>query len=91
MSNKSYNLLLSKLKKGDKKAFEEIYVQFYRELCVYISNFTNNQLVVEDIVQDVLMKLWKNREDIQSQYSKSNGMILTCYPPRLRTLLRIRR
>lgn len=79
MDSTSYKLLLSKLKKGNKKAFEEIYVRFYSELCVYISNFTNNQLVAEDIVQDVLMKMWNNRADIHIHTSLQSYLYKSVY------------
>lgn len=79
VGNISYKKLLTRLKKGNTKAYKEIYKCFYGELCVYVFNFTNNQMVAEDIVQDVLMKLWDNRADLNIHTSLKSYLYKAAY------------
>jgi len=37
----------------------------YNDLCIYLRNYSGNNDNVEDIVQNVLLKLWEKRAEIQ--------------------------
>lgn len=54
-SNKKFELL-----------FEEIYSLYYVELCVFAQRFLPQEEDAEEIVQDVIYKLWENKESIES-------------------------
>lgn len=50
--------------KGDKKAFERLYLQFYAPLCRYAMRFVHSSHIAEDIVQNVLLHVWESRETL---------------------------
>ncbi|WP_299550584.1 RNA polymerase sigma-70 factor [Seonamhaeicola sp.] len=56
--------LIDRLKVDDKKAFDYIYNTYYDSLCLYIFSFSNNDTIAEDIVQEVLLKLWERRRKL---------------------------
>ncbi|MEH6679442.1 MAG: RNA polymerase sigma-70 factor [Sediminicola sp.] len=56
--------LVEGLIQGNEKAYRYLYDKFYENLVVYCSNLTNNQAMAEDIVQNVLVKLWTNRSGL---------------------------
>lgn len=54
------------LKQGDKKALASIYQQEVEALYRYGCQFTLNQSLVEDCIQDLFIELWKNRSRLGS-------------------------
>jgi RNA polymerase sigma-70 factor (ECF subfamily) len=66
--------LIKALEKGDAMAFEFLMDQFYKKLCVYAHSLCQNEAQAEDIVQNVFLKLWKNREKI-SRTKKLNSFL----------------
>jgi RNA polymerase sigma-70 factor (ECF subfamily) len=61
------SLLISSLKKGSSKAFDRIYQMYAKRLYAYCLQFTKSPIDSEDIVQDVFVKLWMNREKIRQE------------------------
>jgi RNA polymerase sigma-70 factor, ECF subfamily len=51
-------------KKGDLKAFEWIYKSTFQKLCFHAFQITGDQFLSEEIVQEVLVKLWNDRTHI---------------------------
>lgn len=49
----------------DKVAFEELYITYYEKLCVYLLSYTSDKKLVEDVVQDTFITIWKKRQDIE--------------------------
>ena len=58
--------LLDSLRKGDLRAYEIIFKQYYGALCLFAAKLTSNDFVAEEIVQDVLYKLWEKHDNFQS-------------------------
>lgn len=58
-------LLLKSLKMGDRKAFDEIYHSFSRELFNRAYQKTGSREVSEDILQDVFTALWVRHAEIE--------------------------
>lgn len=56
--------LISQLKKGSHKAFDEIYRMYSARLYAYCMQYTKSRENSEEIVQDVFTKLWINRNSI---------------------------
>ena len=54
------------LQAGNEQAFDAIYRQYYKALCAYASNYAPD-VECEEIVQDVMMWLWENRQTISSE------------------------
>lgn len=67
MSGKYLEINITSLKKGDKKAFEEIYNEFFGvhyHLCL---QYIHNEKAAEEIVQDTFLKLWEIRNTLNDQ------------------------
>ncbi|MCB2197701.1 MAG: RNA polymerase sigma-70 factor [Bacteroidetes bacterium] len=47
-----------------KQDFEELFNSHYSNLCAYANNFLKDVDASEEVVQEVLFKLWTNRESI---------------------------
>jgi RNA polymerase sigma-70 factor (ECF subfamily) len=50
---------------GDEKAFECIFNNTFQSLCFYAFQISANRFLAEEIVQEVFIKLWQNRDTIQ--------------------------
>jgi len=62
--NISELFLFDKVKKGDKESFKFFFEAYYSDLCNYVNLFIRNESLSEEIVQDVYIYLWNNREKI---------------------------
>ncbi len=63
-SDKSLHKIVKDLRKGDKQALDEIYKFFYPKLYVFAKSFLKVEDDINDILQDVFVKLWLSREKI---------------------------
>ncbi|NIJ55568.1 RNA polymerase sigma-70 factor [Dyadobacter arcticus] len=50
---------------GDYYAFRELFTNHYRSLCNYAMRVVVTREIAEEVVSDVFVKLWKNREQIE--------------------------
>lgn len=67
--NFTKNLTLSQqLKLGNNKAYDYLMETYYKSLCGYAFTLTNDKGKAEDIVQNVYVKVWVNRKNINTQY-----------------------
>lgn len=53
------------VKTGDYCAFRELFNRHYRALCNYAMRVVVTREIAEEVVSDVFIKLWKNREQIE--------------------------
>ncbi|HEY1114001.1 MAG TPA: RNA polymerase sigma factor [Chitinophagaceae bacterium] len=51
---------------GDKEAYSEVYVYCYRRFYNYGCKFTDDVSLIEDALQEVLIKVWELRHKLQS-------------------------
>lgn len=51
----------------------------YNELCSYVFTLSRDKLLAEDIVQNVMLKIWKNREKLNITTSVKNYLYKSCY------------
>lgn len=65
-------LTFNKIKKGDIKAFESLFRQYYPALYMYGISITGNSDITEEIIQEIFYILWKDREDINIFKSVKN-------------------
>ena len=63
-SDKSLDKIVKNLTQGDKQALDEIYKFFYPKLYAFAKSFLKVEDDINDILQDVFVKLWLNREKI---------------------------
>lgn len=51
--------------------FRKIYDLYYSELCSYLNYYTQDSEIIEDVLQDVFLKLWENRDTVEIKYIKT--------------------
>lgn len=67
-----FKLDIHSLRKGEKKAYEAVYNEFFGVLYHLCLNYIPNARVSEEIVQDTFMKLWEIRETLNEQMNIRN-------------------
>ncbi|NLI36553.1 MAG: RNA polymerase sigma-70 factor [Bacteroidales bacterium] len=65
-------LILTKIKEGDIKTFEEVFRLYYAPLCLYASCIVSGKDAAEEIVQELFYVLWRDKEKLQLIYSLKN-------------------
>ncbi|MFH6603662.1 RNA polymerase sigma factor [Maribacter algicola] len=71
--------LIEKLIKGDEKAYVYLIDRYYKELCDYASNLARDSFKSEDIVQNVMIKMWRKREKLDTTISIKNYLYRSVY------------
>jgi len=49
---------------GNHKAFEDIFIMYFRRVKVFIGGIIKSNVDAEELAQDVFIKLWQNRKQI---------------------------
>lgn len=62
------------LQKGDRKAFETIYRLYSNNLYIIANSYISDRYIAEDLVQEVFVRLWDNREKLSIR-SNINGYL----------------
>ena len=65
MSINKERLLIHRLRIGDSRAFEELYLLFWEELLDTALRVLKDRASAEDVVQEVFISLWKKRTSLQ--------------------------
>lgn len=55
--------LVKSIREGDKNAFEILFHKYYARLCVFSNSYVKSIDTSRDVVQDVYIKIWDNREN----------------------------
>lgn len=63
--------LLTKLRNGDQLAFAQIYNQYRSKMYAYASNLCKSPETAEEIVQEVFIRLWQKKEQINTDLNFS--------------------
>lgn len=63
--------LIRSLKQGDQKAFERVFRSYFSKLCAFAYSYTKQLESAEDLVKDVFVNLWNNRENLTIKSSLS--------------------
>lgn len=72
MITTNFQLNIPLLRKGDKKAYEAVYNEFFGVLYHLCLNYLHDDKVAEELVQDTFMKLWEIRETLNDQINIRN-------------------
>jgi RNA polymerase sigma-70 factor (ECF subfamily) len=49
---------------GDQSAFAQLFMQSRHKLFSFLMRLTNSPEMTEDVIQDIFMKLWRNRASL---------------------------
>lgn len=56
--------LLQRVAGGDEKAFAELFRRYSDLLAAVLLRFTGSKLIMEDLVQEIFLKIWMGRESL---------------------------
>lgn len=79
--------LLSAMQHGDLKAYGVLFRRYYPILCAYATKFVELK-DAEEIVQDVMLWLWENRETQTFETSLSQYLFKTVYHRAINQIVR---
>ncbi|TDO83698.1 RNA polymerase sigma-70 factor (ECF subfamily) [Flavobacterium chryseum] len=65
----SEKLLVSELKRGNEKAFRKLFDLYHQDIYGYSISILKSKEAAEENVQDVFMKVWQNRENLNLEQS----------------------
>ena len=51
--------------------FRQYYDSYYDQLYHFLTFYTKNSIIIEDVLQEIFLKLWENREKIEVKYIKT--------------------
>ena len=61
--------LVARIQKGNRAAFETLFRRYYENLCGFVESQIGASNVAEDLVQNVLLNLWRRRQDWEPRTS----------------------
>ena len=67
--------LLMELKRGNKEAFTILFRKYYKDLVLFGGSILRDRVKCEDIVQNIFLKLWTERENIEIEKSLKSFLI----------------
>lgn len=67
--NISESHLIKEICSGNEKACEELFFEYYYQLCRFAVTITNCSELARDVVQEVFLKIWQNRKNLDIQHS----------------------
>jgi len=71
--------LIKHLKKGSKSAYSHLVNLYYKELCNYASNLAKDDFKSEDIVQNVIVRMWQQRKKLNKNIRIKNYLYKSVY------------
>lgn len=63
-SSDDYEKMVERIRSGDHSAFEKLFHMYYAQLCVFSNSYVKSLDFARDVVQEVLIKIWDNRENL---------------------------
>jgi len=85
------NELLLKVAQGDEKAFAQLLKTYSNTIAGYILSITESEELVQEIVQDVFMKIWTNRASLGEVESFKSYLLVVARNHAFNCLKRIAR
>ena len=74
-----FDSLLEGVNKKDMRAWEELYAGYYAVLCSYVNNILRDRDQAQDIVQDVLVAVWKSSKQFGDMKELTSYLYRSCY------------
>lgn len=65
----SDEILFSKISDDNGLAFNTLFTRYYKKLCYYANQITNNGEMAEEIVQELYIRIWENRKTLAVEKS----------------------
>lgn len=74
-----YSKLIASLRQGHDFAYNQIIDTFYRELCLYATQLSRDAYRSEDIVQNVIIRLWEKRKSLHPNLNLKSYLYRSVY------------
>ena len=65
MSNTTDERLIEAIRRNDYVSYNKLFERYYGRLCQYVYSLLMDKSDTEDIVQELFLNIWKNRERIE--------------------------
>lgn len=78
--------VMEAIARGDKKAFEQLFREWYVRLCVYAESIVHDRDLAEDLVQNIFYILWEKRDVVNIRESIKSYLYRSTYNSALNTL-----
>jgi RNA polymerase sigma factor (sigma-70 family) len=88
MATDSDSTLLRRIGARDRKAFEALYHQYYPRLFSYLMKITRRADVVEEVLNDVMLAIWKGAHGFDGRSRPSTWIFGIAYHKALKALAR---
>jgi RNA polymerase sigma-70 factor (family 1) len=72
---KEDKILIEYLKKGDEQAYTYLTNKYFHLLCVFANSLVRNNFQSEDIVQNVLLNIWKKKSKLNDDINIKNFLL----------------
>lgn len=73
------SLLIESLINGEEKAYKFLLNKFHRKLHAYALTLVNDHSMAQDIVQNVFLKTWQNRNKLNPEFSIQSFLYKSVY------------
>ena len=71
--------VLDRVRRGDRGAFSELYRLYYRRLYGYLSRLLRNPATVEEVLDDVMLVVWKDARKFRGDAAVSSWIFGIAY------------
>jgi RNA polymerase sigma-70 factor (ECF subfamily) len=71
--------LISRIAKGDRKAFEELYGLYHRRLARFLTRLTKRYDVAEEVINDTFYIVWRKAADFRGESQPSTWILGIAY------------
>jgi RNA polymerase sigma-70 factor (ECF subfamily) len=72
-------IIIENLKKGDVPSFDNIFKKYNKKVYFFAFSYLKNREEAQDVVQEVFLNLWKNRDQINGYYVFSKYLFKITY------------
>jgi len=83
--------LLARIRSGDVDAFERVFRGYYASLCTVVNSYVRSRDVAEEVVQDLLLAVWKRRAQLDLRDSLRVYLFKAARNRALNCMRRVRR
>jgi RNA polymerase sigma-70 factor (ECF subfamily) len=82
-------LLLSRIQRGDERAFEELYRSYYSRLARFLINLTRRPHLVEEVLNDTMIAVWEKPGSFRGASRLSTWIFGIAYRKAMKSLRRL--
>ena len=81
-------MLIEDIRNGSEKAFKILYSQWVSRLYQFVYQYLKSESATDDVVQEIFMRIWTNRESLNSEYLFKSYLFTIAYHCLLKELKR---